>query len=69
MRECATESTVSSDGVDTHIRVCETELCNDEELCNVEDCECSDSAASIMSMGKALNLAMMLKFLSNLLYP
>ena len=44
MRECATESIGSSNGVDTHIRVCETELCNDEELCNAVDCECNDSA-------------------------
>ena len=49
LRECAEEGIVSNDGVDTHIRVCEAGLCNDEELCNVEDCECNDSAASSTS--------------------
>ena len=65
VRACAENGTVSYDPVDAHIRVCDAELCNDE----CEDCECSDSAASILSITKALNLAMMLKFLSNLLYP
>ena len=67
LRECADEGIVSSDGVDTSIRVCEAELCNDEGLCNVEDCKCYNSAASILSLSTSLNLTLMLSFLSNLL--
>ena len=65
VRECAEEGIVSIDWVDTHIRVCDAELCNDE----CEDCECNDSAASILSVSTALNLVMILKLSSNLLYP
>ena len=46
MRECAEEDNASNNGVDTQVRVCETELCNNEELCHVENCECDMTTTS-----------------------
>ena len=46
MRECAEEDIASNNGVDTQVRVCETELCNNEELCHVENCECDMTTTS-----------------------
>ena len=53
VRECAQEGIVSNDGVDNSIRVCEAELCNDEELCNVEDCKCNDSVLTTTTSSAA----------------